>query len=272
VAAGYQGLDELTGQRFTPDPFAPTPGGRMYRSGDLARWLEGDQGELEVLGRIDSQLKVRGFRVEPGEIEAVLRQDEAVRDAVVVFRQDGAAGGQLTGYLVVDGGDPGAVVTRLREHARASLPDFMVPAHLVPLASLPLTANGKLDLAALPAPSRDRAEPAEFVAPRTPLEKSVAAVWQDVLGLDDIGVHDDFFASGGDSLLAVRTVFRLRAELSLDIPVRAMFDHPTVAALAAHLPASPPAAPPIPRRRRVAFQPAAGAGSKAGPAPEGTTA
>lgn len=255
VAAGYQGLDQLTAERFTADPFTGTPGTRMYRSGDLARWIDG---ELEVLGRIDNQLKVRGYRVEPGEIEAVLRQDEAVRDAVVIRRPDGAGGGQLAGYVVVDGEDSAAVITRLRDHARATLPDFMVPAHLIPLASLPLTANGKLDQAALPAPGRDRAGPGEFVAPRTPLEKSVAAVWQDVLGLDEVGAHDDFFASGGDSLLAVRTVFRLRAELSLDVGVRALFDHPTVAGLAAHLPASPPAAPPIPRRERVAYQPEGG--------------
>lgn len=258
VARGYQGLEELTEERFRPDPFAGSPGTRMYRSGDLARRLE--DGQLEILGRIDGQLKVRGYRVEPGEIEAVLRDDPAVRDVVVVPAGDGTAGDgtaseRLFGYVVTDDRDPAPLIARLHERARSQLPYYMVPARLIPLDRLPLTANGKLDRSRLPAPGSERpAAGADFVAPRTPLEERVAAVWREALGVDRIGIHDDFFALGGHSLLAVRVVFLIRAELGTEVPVRTIFSHPTVAGFAGHLPAEP-AALPIPRRARVAYQP-----------------
>jgi acyl-coenzyme A synthetase/AMP-(fatty) acid ligase len=259
VARGYQGLDDLTADRFRPDPFAgpDADGPRMYRSGDLGRRLE--DGELEILGRIDAQLKVRGYRVEPGEVEAVLRDDPAVRDVAVVpgssAASDGTAGDHLLGYVVVADEDPVPVTARLQERARRQLPAYMVPARLIPLDHLPLTANGKLDRAALPTPDGERpAAGPEFVAPRTPVEEQVATVWRKALGVDQVGVNDDFFALGGHSLLAVRVVFLVRAELGRDVPVRTLFDHPTVASFTDHLPTGPAVAP-IPRRARLAYQP-----------------
>jgi surfactin family lipopeptide synthetase C len=250
VARGYQGLPDLTRDRFRDDPFA---GGeaRMYRSGDLARRL--DDGGLEVLGRIDGQLKIRGYRIEPGEIEAVLREDPAVRDAAVIARDAGE--GQLIAYVVTDVPEADEVTGRIAELARSRLPEYMVPAHVVPLDGLPLNASGKLDRRGLPEPSPARPPAAAaYAPPRTPAERQIAALWADVLGVERVGLHDDFFALGGHSLLAVRAAFRMRAELSQDIPVRLLFDHPTVAGLAAHLPGTP-AAPPIERRARVAYQP-----------------
>jgi surfactin family lipopeptide synthetase C len=239
VSHGYQGAAELTAQRFVT-----VDGERAYRSGDLARWLE--DGELEVLGRLDDQLKVRGFRVEPGEIEAVLRADPAVEAAAVLPR---AVGGetQLVAYVVTS---PDAL-DRLRAGLRERLPGYLVPAHLVPLDRLPLTVNGKLDRSALPEP---RGQRVEYVPPADPVQEKVAGVWREVLGVDRVGIHDDFFALGGHSLLAARTAFRLRAELGRDVPVRVLFDHPTVAALAEHLP-DRPAAPAIRRRERVPYEP-----------------
>ncbi|MFP8962478.1 non-ribosomal peptide synthetase [Streptomyces nanhaiensis] len=256
VALGYQNLPELTEQRFLPDPFGGGPDARMYRSGDLARYLE--NGELEFLGRADLQVKIRGYRVEPGEIEAVLREHPAVRDIVVLAREDTPGDQRLVAYVVA--GEHEDLAAELRDLARVHLPEHMVPSAVVRLDALPLTVNGKTDRAALPAP--DGARPslrAAYVAPGTPAEEATAKVWAEVLGVDRVGVHDDFFALGGHSLLATRVAFGLSAALGVEVPVRMVFDRPTVAAMAAALPA--PDAPDAPDARGAAEDGEGGSGT-----------
>ncbi|HEX7242294.1 MAG TPA: amino acid adenylation domain-containing protein, partial [Longimicrobiaceae bacterium] len=229
VARGYLGRPELTAERFVPDP-SGGPGARMYRSGDRARWLA--DGTLEFLGRIDQQVKVRGFRVEPGEIEAALAAHAAVREAVVVVREDAPGDRRLVGYVVPVAGDgvetplPGA----LRDHLGAALPDHMVPGAFVVLDAIPRMPSGKLDRRALPAPERVPDEE-RYVAPRTPLEELVASVWAEVLGLERVGVREHFFELGGHSLLATQVSSRLKS-MKLEVPVRLLFQTPTVEALA----------------------------------------
>ncbi|MBW4717722.1 amino acid adenylation domain-containing protein [Saccharothrix sp. SC076] len=227
LARGYLGRPGLTATRFVADPFGP-PGARMYRTGDVVR-VRAD-GQLEFVGRADHQVKIRGFRVEPGEVEALLRQRPGVRQAVVVARDEPK---RLVAYVVGE-------TAGLREHLTATLPDYMVPSAFVALDAFPLTPNGKLDRAALPAPVVGDA-PEDFVAPRTDEERRVAAVWSEVLGVEHVGARDDFFALGGDSILAVRALGRLGG-----LPVRAMFEHRTVEALARALPEHRPI-PRVPR-------------------------
>ena len=235
LARGYLGRPAATAERFVPDPFAPTgrPGARLYRSGDLARRLP--DGACEFLGRADGQVKVRGFRVESGEIEAVLREHPSVRQAVVVARGDGDGTPRLVAYAVPHPGQelaPPALRTFLAER----LPDAMVPSALVALKALPLTANGKLDRDALPAPEAVRPElAAAFVAPASELEHAVAAIWRDVLDLDRVGLHDNFFDLGGHSLLLVQVAARLRRELGREISMVELFRRTTVAQLVALL-------------------------------------
>ena len=256
VARGYQNLPDLTERCFLPDP--SSPGARMYRTGDLARRL--GNGELEFLGRVDLQVKVRGFRVEPGEIESVLRTIDDVRDAVVVAKEYGPGDVRLAAYAVVSGDVSGeaeesAAVQALRENAQARLPEYMVPSFFVVLPELPLTVSGKVDRAALPEPGGSRAAAGEYVAPRSEVEEKVAEVWSEVLGVERVGVHDDFFALGGHSLLATRLAFQLRNSLGVEVPVRTLFEKPTVAELAATIDASAgdgESAPTIARRPRVA--------------------
>ncbi|QFZ24669.1 non-ribosomal peptide synthase/polyketide synthase [Saccharothrix syringae] len=221
LARGYLKRPGLTASRFVANPFGE-PGERMYRSGDLARWVDG---RLEYFGRADQQVKVRGFRIELGEVEAVLARHAAVAQVAVIVRED-----RLVAYYV-PAAEAGAA--DLRAHAARSLPDYMVPTAYVALERLPLNANGKLDRAALPAPERDASAAGGFVAPRTGAERRVADVWAEVLGLDAVGATDNFFALGGDSISSIRVVSRLRAEF--DLSPRDVFDHPTVAALAARL-------------------------------------
>ncbi|WP_033223333.1 non-ribosomal peptide synthetase [Kitasatospora phosalacinea] len=229
LADGYLGRPELTAERFAADPFT---GGRMYRTGDLAR-LRPD-GSLEFLGRRDRQLKVRGYRVEPAEVEAALLAQPDVAQAVVDLHDE--AGRQLLAAWVVpaDAGRP-PHGEELRHRLRAVLPAHLVPDVCLPLERLPLTVRGKLDRAALPSPATTPAAATERVAPATDAELLVAEVWSEVLGLDvdRLGAHDDFFALGGHSLLAVRVLARLRAALELDLPVRVLFTSPTVAGTAA---------------------------------------
>ncbi|WP_103343982.1 amino acid adenylation domain-containing protein [Amycolatopsis sp. CA-126428] len=226
VTRGYHGRPGLTAQRFVPDPAGSA--GRLYRTSDLARWRA--DGTLEYLGRADSQVKVRGHRIELSEVETILATHSGVaRAAATVFGGDGDR--RLAGYVVWHGtGDLDAV----REHLRRHLPEYMVPSALVELETLPLNANGKVDRAALPEPSAPTAG-AGSVAPRTPLEHAVAGVVADVLGLPSIGVHDDFFAVGGHSLHAIRVVTRLRAQYGVTLPVQRLFTGPTVAGLCAVL-------------------------------------
>ncbi|UHQ22824.1 amino acid adenylation domain-containing protein [Lysobacter sp. 5GHs7-4] len=230
VARGYLNRPELTAQRFLPDPF-DARGGRMYRSGDRVRWRE--DGVLEYLGRNDQQIKIRGIRVEPGEIESQLMRHAAVAEAAVVAEATGGEGGmRLLAYLVPRAG--AAIDTdALRRHLAQSLPDYMMPSALMALPALPLTPSGKLDRKALPAPQRG--ERNGFVAPRTAEERKLAAIWKELLGLPRIGVHDNFFELGGDSLIAAQLIARLPERFGKRLPVASLFEASTIAGLAALL-------------------------------------
>ncbi|HVG10759.1 MAG TPA: amino acid adenylation domain-containing protein [Thermoanaerobaculia bacterium] len=231
VARGYLGRPELTAERFTP----ASRGARLYRSGDLARRLP--SGELEYLGRIDQQVKLRGFRIEPAEVEAALAAVPGVRETAVILRDDLPAGPGLVAYVVGDGLSAGEILPILR----GRLPDHMVPGHFVFLRALPLTVNGKLDRRALPAPEGARPDLARaYVAPRTPLEKVLAGAWEEALGVDRVGVEDGFFDLGGHSLLATQMISWVRETFEAEVPLRELFERPTVAALATALKAASP--------------------------------
>ncbi|WP_409976300.1 amino acid adenylation domain-containing protein, partial [Xanthomonas graminis] len=229
LARGYLGRPDLTAERFVPDPFAEQPGQRMYRSGDLARWCA--DGNLEYLGRSDQQIKLRGFRIEPGEIEAVLRGCSGVREAAVVVHAHGDDN-RLLAYLV---GNDTLSTEQLRAALAARLPDYMIPAAYVQLDALPLTPNGKLDRAALPAPDTDALVATAYAAPEGELETLLATLWSELLGIDQVGRHDSFFALGGHSLLAVRLISRLRSALGLELPLATLFAQPRLADLARSL-------------------------------------
>ncbi|HYH79478.1 MAG TPA: amino acid adenylation domain-containing protein, partial [Longimicrobium sp.] len=243
VARGYLCRPAMTAERFVPDPFSVEGGARLYRTGDRARWRA--DGTLQYLGRLDFQVKVRGFRIELGEIEAVLRGHESVTDCVVVVREDVPGDRRLVAY-VVGGVEAGG----LREHLRRSLPEYMLPAAYVVLEALPLTSNGKLDRKALPSPEY-AAGADRYVAPRTPVEEVLAEIWAEVLRLERVGVEESFFDLGGHSLLATRVVSRVRDVFAVELPLRAIFEGPTVAELAgrveemrrAGLPVLPPVVP-----------------------------
>jgi amino acid adenylation domain-containing protein/non-ribosomal peptide synthase protein (TIGR01720 family) len=227
VARGYLGRPAATAASFLPDPFASVPGSRLYRTGDRA--VRGFDGELRFLGRVDHQVKLRGFRIELGEIEAALRRHPQVGAAVVTLREDYAGEPRLVAYLV-PAGDP--TVAELRAHLEASLPDYMVPAAFVPLPALPLNANGKIDRAALPAPeTARRLRSAAPVAPRDDRERALAAIWREVLRVEQVGLEDNFFALGGDSILCIQVVSRAR-RAGLVLTPRQIFEHPTIAQLA----------------------------------------
>ncbi|MGA5036763.1 non-ribosomal peptide synthase/polyketide synthase [Streptomyces capoamus] len=237
LARGYLNRPGLTATRFPADPFG-RPGTRMYRTGDRARWRA--DGTLEYLGRADQQVKIRGYRIEPGEIEAALHRHPGVSAATVGVYEDTAGTRRLVAHVVGTGtGDravPPPPAAELRAHLETLLPAHMVPAAYVPMAELPLTVNGKLDRRALPAPGPDGfAADGTRTAPRTPAERLVAAAWTDVLDTDEVGADDDFFALGGDSILAVRVTSRLRAAFGTDVSPRMLFTHSTVSALATAL-------------------------------------
>jgi pristinamycin I synthase-3/4 len=229
VARGYLDRPELTAERFLPDPFRGEPGARMYRSGDRGRWLA--DGDLEFVGRTDFQLKVRGFRIEPGEIEAALLAHPALVDAVVVARGNAAEERHLVACVVAREGVEAPGAAELREHLRARLPEHMVPSGIVVMDALPLTPNGKVDRRALPGPA---AAPAGegHVAPRTQAEEVLAGIWADALGVAAVGAHDDFFALGGHSLAATVVAARARRAFGVELPLRAIFEAPTVAGVA----------------------------------------
>ncbi|MBV9772320.1 MAG: amino acid adenylation domain-containing protein, partial [Gemmatimonadetes bacterium] len=229
VARGYLGRPGLTAERFAPDPFADEPGARLYRTGDRARWLP--SGELEYLGRLDAQVKVRGFRIEPGEVEAALAAHPAVREAAVDAREDASGERRLVGYVVPIAGDVVPAAAELRAHLRARLPGYMVPAAFVVLEEMPRTPTGKLDRRALPAPE-GRSGETEFVAPRDALELRLAGVWEELLGVHPVGVRDDFFALGGHSLLVLRLLARVERLTGRRIPMGTLLAGPTVERLA----------------------------------------
>ncbi|MFD2473313.1 non-ribosomal peptide synthetase [Amycolatopsis silviterrae] len=249
LARGYWARPGATAERFLADP--AVPGERMYRTGDVVRW--NDQGELEFLGRADDQVKIRGFRVELGEIEAVLAADDTVAEAVVVAREDGPGVKRLVAYVVLV---PGVSRKDLKAVAAAVLPGYLVPSVVVVLDELPLSANGKVDRNALPAPA---AEPVDRSEPRTDAERAVADILAEVLGLDRIGTDDDFFALGGDSILAVQALSRLRRTFGADLSARALFDAPSVTDLARFLenrPRTEQAIPVSPTRDVLPLSPA----------------
>jgi acyl carrier protein len=230
VARGYFHQPELTAQRFLRNPFVNgSAGNRMYRTGDLVRHRA--DGVLEYVGRMDDQVKLRGHRIELGEIEASLRRHPAVREAAVVLHGD-AGTGRLVAYYVLA---PGARVTEadLESFLARELPLVMVPSVFLPLATLPMTTAGKLDRRALPAPGlRDRGASTRHVKPATRVEQLIATIWSEVLGVTPVGAEDDFFALGGNSLSTIQIAFRLRESLKVELPLRAIFEFPTVRGLA----------------------------------------
>jgi amino acid adenylation domain-containing protein/non-ribosomal peptide synthase protein (TIGR01720 family) len=233
LARGYFNRPDLTAERWVPDGVSGLPGRRLYRTGDLARWSR--RGELEFLGRVDHQVKVRGFRIEPGEIETALRADPRVLAAVVLALGEGAVDRRLVAYVVAEAGREPAE-RELREALRERLPEYMVPAAVVLLGSLPLTPNGKVDRRALPLPETVRLETkAGATAFRTPLEGVIAAIWCEVLGLERVGRGEDFFDLGGHSLLATRVISQLRRTFEVELGLHELFAAPTVAGLASRV-------------------------------------
>jgi hypothetical protein len=250
LTRGYLNRRSLTAEKIVPNPFSGR-GVRLYRTGDLARYLP--DGNLEFLGRIDHQVKVRGFRIELGEIETALNRHAGVAQSVVTVREDQPGDRRLVAYVV---GREGALpaASELRAKLSSALPDYMVPAAFVELERIPLTPNGKVDRRSLPAPGSERSEPEqEYVAPRTPTEEVLAGIWAEVLGLEKVGVHDDFFKIGGHSLLGTRLLGRVREAFAVDLQLHAVFEKPTVESLAQALdvPELPsPALSAIPRLQR----------------------
>jgi amino acid adenylation domain-containing protein/thioester reductase-like protein len=231
VARGYLNRPELNAEKFIPDPFGSEPGARLYATGDVARYLP--DGNVEFLGRNDHQVKIRGFRIELGDIEAPLAQHPAIRHPVVVVREDSPGDKRLVGYLVMDDGQPEIPVGELRAFLRDRLPDYMLPSVFVTLDAMPLTPNEKVDRRALPAPPQTRPDlEATYVAPRNPLEEELAQLCAGVLSLERVGIHDNFFDLGGNSLLATRLIFQVRERFEVQVLLRSLFEEPTVAGLA----------------------------------------
>jgi len=229
LARGYLNRPDLTAERFVPDPFSNKPGARLYRTGDVARYLS--DANVEFLGRIDHQVKVRGFRIELGEIEAVLSQHPDIDQAIAVDREI-AGDKRLIGY-VVPKGEQRSSTDDLKAFLRKKLPEYMVPSAFVFLDALPLTPNGKVDRKVLPKPDQSRAHLKEpYAAPRTPIEELLKEVWAEVLRLEQVGIHDNFFELGGHSLLATQVVSRIRQALQVELPLRDLFANPTVAGIA----------------------------------------
>jgi hypothetical protein len=226
LAWGYQNLPELTAQKFVPNLFPQEPGARLYRSGDLARYLP--DGNIEYLGRIDQQVKIRGVRIELGEVQSALSDHPAVTEAVVIARDDGFGEQRLVAYLVAE---QALTSWELREYLRELLPEYMVPSFFVLLNALPLTPNGKLDRDALPSPQYTDLTDA-YVAPRTPVEEMLCGIWSEVLKTQRVGVYDNFFDLGGHSLLATQVISRLRDTFQVEqLSLRKLFEFPTVTGL-----------------------------------------
>ncbi len=234
LARGYHRLPELTAEKFIPDPFSAEPGARLYKSGDLARYR--NDGVIEYVGRIDHQVKIRGVRVEPGEIEFRLRQHPAVKEALVLAREDSPGGLRLVAHIVPTPSEPAPSAGELRDFLRQRLPDAMVPSAFVSLEKLPLTPNGKVDRKALPAPDSGGSgfHPGNS-PPRNPVEQCILEVWREVLNARNAGIQDNFFDLGGHSLTAMQVVARLRGLLDTEIPLSVLFESPTVAGLAGRI-------------------------------------
>ncbi|HKU72542.1 MAG TPA: non-ribosomal peptide synthase/polyketide synthase, partial [Pyrinomonadaceae bacterium] len=226
LARGYSNHPSLTAEKFIPDPFTQEQGGRLYRSGDLARYLS--DGRIEFLGRLDHQIKIRGFRIEPGEVETLLEQHEEIKQAVVAAREADAGGKRLVAYLVAQSEPP--ATAELQAFLKQRLPEYMVPSAFIFLSELPLTPSGKINRRALPEPGRPELSD-NYVGPRTETEALVCSLWAGILKIERVGIYDNFFELGGHSLLATQLVSRLREAFRVEIPLRLLFEQPTVAEL-----------------------------------------
>ena len=223
LARGYLDRPELTAERFLPDPYSSLPGARLYRTGDQGSRRK--DGCVEYFGRLDFQVKIRGFRIELGEIESLLADYPGVKQAVVIVREDVPGNRRLVAYLVA--GD--VTVDLLRDYLKERLPDYMVPSAFVTLESMPLTPNRKVDRRALPAPSASRdLDDSNYIAPRNPMEEVLARIWSEILGVTRVGMEDNFFSLGGHSLLATQIVYRMRETFHVDLPLRSLFESPTI--------------------------------------------
>ena len=232
LARGYRNLPDLTAARFIANPFRNQAGVRLYRTGDLARRLP--DGQIAFLGRIDEQLKIRGYRVEPSEIATVLGQHASVQNCVVIAREDVPGEKQLVAYVVPASG-AALKFADLRDHLRKRLPDYMVPAEFVAIENIPVTANGKVDRAALPAPNGQHVQPEEYVEPRTPVEEELVGILAPLLKLKRVGVNDNFCLLGGHSLLGTQLIARVSESFGVDLTLLKLFDHPTVAEMASEI-------------------------------------
>jgi acyl carrier protein len=250
LARGYLHRSELTAEKFIADPFSQNQSARLYKTGDLARFLL--DGNVECLGRLDHQVKIRGFRVETGEVETILRQHPGIADALVTTRPDSLGEQRLVGYLISRNGS--LANAELRDFARTRLPLYMVPSQFVFLKQFPLTPNGKVDVRNLPAPGDALQTTSASVTPRNANEQRLADIWQEVLMLNGVSIDDDFFDLGGDSLTATRAFARTNQAFGTALTLREMLDHPTIRRLSDVIARSPnalPALPPIlPRRMR----------------------
>jgi thioesterase domain-containing protein/acyl carrier protein len=229
LARGYLNRPDLTREKFILNPFSQEPGARLYKTGDLARYL-GD-GNIEYIGRLDSQIKIRGFRVELGEVEAVLSQHPAVQQSVVIAREDVPGDKRLVAYVILNS-EQVAIIDKLRHFLKQRLPDYMVPSAFVMLEALPMTPNGKVDRRSLPEPPQTRQETEAIVVPRDEAELQLANIWEKVLGIQPIGIRDNFFDLGGNSLLALRLVAQVEKAFKKNLPLATFFQNPTIEQLA----------------------------------------
>ncbi|AOX00346.1 hypothetical protein BJP34_13570 [Moorena producens PAL-8-15-08-1] len=227
LARGYLNRPKLTQEKFIPNPFSKEPGSRLYKTGDFACYLP--DGNIKFLGRIDNQVKIRGFRIELDEIEATLTENPQVKEAVVIAREDIPGDKHLVAYIVT--GETVPTKSELRSFLKQKLPDYMVPSAFVTLESLPLTPNGKIDRRGLPAPDISQASETTFVPPNTPTEELLGAIWSQILGIEKIGIHNNFFELGGHSLKATQVISQIRQVFSIDLPLKTLFEQPTVAQL-----------------------------------------
>ena len=219
VVRGYLNAPELTEERFVADPFSRDPHSRLYRTGDQVKYHR--DGGLEYLSRLDNQVKIRGFRIALGEIETSLQAHPVVKQSVVAVREDRPGDVRLVAYIVAEKGQH-VTVTEVRKYLRSSLPDYMIPQHVVELEMLPMTPNGKIDRKALPSPLGGTMEAAAYAAPQTEMQKALAAIWQEVLDIDRVGVHDNFFELGGHSLLSMQLIAQIKDRLNIKLTPRAI--------------------------------------------------
>ena len=230
VGRGYLNRPDATAEKFMPHPFSLQPGARLYKTGDLARYLP--DGNIEFLGRSDNQVKIRGFRIEPGEIETLLAENPAVQDAVVVVREDVPGDKRLVAYVIpAQEQPPGA--RELRDALKGKLPEYMIPAAFVPVECFPLTPNGKIDRRAFPHPDWSQSQRThDILAPRTSIERTLTEVWSEVLEIEHVSIDDNFFEIGGHSLSGMRIISRLQDILNISLPLHTLFESPTVEKLA----------------------------------------